>query len=493
MYLYKMGRAMRSVLCFLPFFSLVILSCTKDSAPMQFGDYPTEIGQIMTYKCATPGCHNSISAAGSAGLDLSSYSSLFNGSTSGSPVIPYRSDFSSLCYFINTYNEYGPQNQPTMPLNGTALSREEVKTIKDWIDRGAPDINGKVMWSDDDHRKKYYVLNQGCDVVTVFDAKTQLPIRYITVGNRPNIAESPHMIRVSHDGKYWYVIFVANNILQKFRASDDVLVGEVDLGRAPGNLGYDNWNTMAISDDNKRAYITSWQTNSRIAAVDLDNMRLLHNFGGFTDAHGTALNATNDTIYVTKQSGNYIYKIDTGFSSINTVVLDVAGTAPVASPLMDPHEVAFSPDGSRYFVSCQGSDEVRVMQTAGDVFLVAVHTGKYPVEMIVNAPRNKLYVTCMEDPNSNPKIKGSVSMIDMSSYSVANFKVGYEPHGIAIDEVNKLLIVSNRNILVSGPTPHHTGVCGRNGFINYFNLNTMQLLTRKTEVAADPYSVAVRP
>ena len=487
-----MHQAIRTALLFISL-TMALASCTKDSAPPEFGDYPTEVGRIMTYKCATSGCHNTASAAGSAGLDLSSYSTLFKGSTSGSPVIPFRSDFSSLCYFINTYDELGPENTPTMPLNGTPLSRDEVKTIKDWIDQGAPDIKGNVMWSDDPNRKKYYVLNQGCDVVTVFDMKSQLPIRYINVGNRPSLAESPHMIRFSHDGKYWYVIFVANNMLQKYRASDDVLVGEVDLGRGSGNSAYDNWNTFAISNDDKRAYITSWQTNSRIAAVDLDHMRLLHNFGGLTDAHGTALNATNDTIYITKQSGNYIYKIDTGFSSLNTVVLDVAGTAPVGSPLMDPHEIVFSPDGSKYFVSCQGSDEVRVMQTAGDVFLHAIPTGEYPSELLISPQRNSLYVSCMEDPNPNPKIKGSVSVIDINSYSVNNYKVGYEPHGIGIDEVNQVLIVSNRNILASGPTPHHTGVCGRNGFVNYFNINTMKLLTKKTEVASDPYSLTVRP
>jgi DNA-binding beta-propeller fold protein YncE len=276
-----------TALAFIISFTLALVSCTKDSAPPQFGDYPTDIGRIMTYKCATSGCHNTTSAAGAAGLDLSSYSTLFKGSTSGSPVIPFRSDFSSLCYFINTYDEFGPKNTPTMPLNGTALSKEDVKTIKDWIDQGAPDIKGNVMWTGDPNRKKYYVLNQGCDVVTVFDTKTQLPIRYLNVGNRPAVAESPHMVKFSHDGKYWYVIFVANNMLQKFRAADDVLIGEVDLGRGSGNSTYDNWNTFAISNDDKRAYITSWQTNSRIAAVDLDNMWLLNIFGGLTYAHGT--------------------------------------------------------------------------------------------------------------------------------------------------------------------------------------------------------------
>jgi DNA-binding beta-propeller fold protein YncE len=483
----KISIALTSLVIF------VITSCTKDSAPPEFGNYPTEIGKIMTYKCATSGCHNTASAAGSAGLDLSSYSTLFKGSSNGSPVIPFRSDFSSLCYFINTYDEFGPKNIPTMPLNGTALSKNEVKTIKDWIDQGAPDIKGNVMWSDDPKRKKYYVLNQGCDVVTVFDAKTQLPIRYITVGNIPGIAESPHMVKMSHDGNYWYVIFVANNILQKFRASDDVLVAEIDLGKAGGTLAYNNWNTLTISNDDKRAYLTSWQANSRIATVDLPNMRLLHNFGGLADAHGTALNVTQDTLYITKQTGNYIYKIDTGFSSINTVVLDVPGSGTVASPLFDPHEIVFSPDGSRYFVSCQGSNEVRVMQTVGDVFITAIATGQYPSEMVISPKRNTLYASCSEDPNSNPKIKGSVSMIDMTSYGITNYKVGYEPHGIGIDEANNMLIVANRNILVSGPTPHHTGVCGRNGFLNYFNINTMELLGKKTEVAADPYSLTVRP
>jgi hypothetical protein len=42
-------------------FAVIIISCTKDSAPPTFGEYPTDIGKIMTYKCATAGCHNNAS------------------------------------------------------------------------------------------------------------------------------------------------------------------------------------------------------------------------------------------------------------------------------------------------------------------------------------------------------------------------------------------------------------------------------------------------
>jgi len=467
---------------------LISVTCKKDPQIPTFADFPPGVNEIFSSKCATSGCHNSSSYLGAADLDLSSYASLFRGSNNGSPVIPYRSDFSSLCYFINTYSEFGPSNNPTMPLYANPLSKAEVKTIKDWIDNGAPDINGNVMWSDNPNRKKYYVLNQGCDVVTVFDAETQLPIRYITVGNVPNIAESPHMLKVSPDGQYWYVIFVANNILQKYRTSDDSFVGEVSLG------AYQSWNTIVISNDSKKAYCVSWQASSRLAIIDLENMNLLYNLGGgnFTDAHGVALNKTNDTIYITRQTGNYIYKIDTAFNT-GFQEISLNGLTPNQTSSLDPHEIIFSPDGTKYFVSCQASNQVRVMRTAGDSLLQIINTGQYPLEFAKSVSKNKLYVTCQNEPGLNPNSKGCINAIDMTTYQSTKYMVGYEPHGIAIDETNGFVIVASRNTGVTGPVPHHTGVCGRNGFVNYFNINTMQLLSKKTEVAADPYSVSIRP
>lgn len=484
----KLKISTQIIFIVVPFLFIFLISCTKDSAPPTFGNYPTEIGRIITYKCATPGCHNDQSYEAADGLNLSSYASLFRGSNNGSPVIPFRSDFSSLCYYINTYSDLGPINSPRMPLNGAALSREEVQTIKSWIDNGAPDINGNVMWTDNPNRKKYYVLNQGCDVVTVFDAATKLPIRFINVGNNPNAAESPHMIRVSPDGQYWYVIFVANNILQKFRTSDDSFVSQVTLGSAQ------NWNTMVISNDNKKAYCASWQTSSRLAVVNLETMTLINNVGGgnFSDAHGVALNNTNDTIYITRQTGNYIYKIDTALNGFNEVPLD--GTViPNQTSSLDPHEIIFSPDGAYYFVTCQKSNEVRVMSTAGDVFIQSIPTGQYPLEIIKSNSKNKLYVSCQDEPSANANSKGCVTVIDMSTYQASNFPVGYQPHGLAIDETNGFLIVASRNISSNGPVPHHSGTCGRNGFVNYFKISTMELLKQKTEIASDPYSVAIRP
>jgi DNA-binding beta-propeller fold protein YncE len=296
------------------------------------------------------------------------------------------------------------------------------------------------------------------------------------------------MIKISPDGQYWYVVFVANNILQKYRTSDDSFVGEVTLGTDI------NWNTLTISNDSKKAYCVSWQANSRLAIVDVENMLLLNNVGGgnFTDAHGVALNKNNDTIYITRQTGNYIYKIDANLNNgFQEISLD--GNTPNQTSSLNPHEIIFSQDGLSYFVTCQNTNQVRVFNTAGDNLLQIISTGQYPLEFAISNARNKLYVSCQDEPGTTTNLKGSVTVIDMITLQSTNFSVGYQPHGLGIDEANNILVVASRNIQINGPTPHHTGVCGRNGFVSYFNINTMQLLSKKTEVASDPYSVAIKP
>jgi len=457
--------------------------CRKDKGLTNYGNYPNEVGKIMVNQCATTGCHNAASAEAASGLNLSTWSDLFKGSRSGSPVIPYSSRFSSLCYFINSYNDLGPVNLPTMPINGEKLSREEVQTIKNWIDAGAPDVNGNIKWSDNPNRKKLYVINQGCDVVTVFDSETQLPMRVIDVGVDPNNIESPHMVKVSPDGQYWYVVFTNSDKLQKFRCSDDQLVATVSLG-----ANYD-WNTMILTDDGKKAFCVAWAINGHIAAVDVEQMKLIRNYGGYTQAHGVALNAANDMIYVTAQFGNYIYKLDTAFNNVWQISLN--GLPPNGASSLDPHELLLSPDKTKFFVTCQNSNEVRVLDIASETVTHVIPTGTYPLEMAIHLPTNRLFVTCEYDTNAGAN--GSVEVINMSTYSTQNIKVGFLPHGLAVDESKKVLYVASRNIFSNGPAPHHTAMCaGRNGFINFIDVNTLQILKKKTEVSVDPYGIAYR-
>lgn len=467
--------------------SLFLSECKKDKGLADLGGYPNDVGKIMVLKCATSGCHNNASYQAAAGLNLSTWESMFAGSNAGSPVIPFRSDFSSLCYFINTYSDLGNINTPTMPYNADILSREEVKLIKDWIDAGAPDINGNIKWADNPNRKKVYVINQGCDVVTVFDQETQLPIRYINVGRDAVNTENPHMIKVSPDGQYWYVVFLNSSYMQKYRCSDDVFMGEVNLNNAL------DWNTFVITDDGKKAFCVSWALSGRIASVDLDKMKLIADVFPIRYPHGVALNETNDTLYVTGQQSNYILKVDTSLQSLPSQTITLDGMPVLDANSLNPHEILISPDKKNFYITCYGSAELRVFNIASQSTATIIPVGQSPVEMSVAPNKRKLYITCMNDITSFPGFRGSVSEIDIDLFTERRMQVGEAPHGLAVDESKGVVYIASRNTSSSGPAPHHSSVCGgRNGFISYIDINTFTLKSKRTEISVDPYGVAIR-
>jgi YVTN family beta-propeller protein len=445
------------------------------------GNYPAEVAEILVKKCATSGCHNTASKDAAAGLDLSTWDNMFLGTRSGATVVPYRSDQSTLFYFINTDTALGITQIPTMPYNQPALTEAEVLTIRNWIDAGAPNKDGFVKFSDNPNRRKVYVTNQGCDLVGVHDPKTRVVMRYINVGNSASI-ESPHMVRVSPDGQYWYVIGIAGNFIQKFNTSDDSFVAEA-------NIGFGNWNTFAISPDGTKAWVIDLNNIGRIAYVDLVNMSLVmyYNDGSsFSSPHGSFLDPSGTFLYVTDQLGNKLYKWDVSNPNLPEYETVVVNTTP-GQPA-EPHEVMFHPDGSKYFVTCQGTDEVRVMDAATDALITVIPTSAYPLEMSISPSRGYLFVSCMEG--------NAVTVIDINNLTfVKNITTGFDPHGLVVDEVEDVVYVANRNLPTSGgPPPHHISSCGgRNGYMTVIDMSTLELEPGfKFELSVDPYSVMIR-
>lgn len=490
----------------LPFLFVVVLAvftysgCRRDNAMLDIAEseYPENIARILLGKCATPGCHTTQSKDAAAGLDLSSWSKLMEGDRNGAVCIPESHEYSTLFFFANTYTDLGPTAQPPMPYGSDPLSREEVITLRDWIDAGAPNADGFVKWSDNPNRKKFYVTNQGCDVVCSVDPQTHLQMRYIPVGADAAI-ESPHMARVSPDGEYWYTCFIAGRYLEKHRTSDDALVGRILLGPTD-SAAVGSWNTFVISNDGHYAWVVDWSPQGRVAWVDLQTMQWRQTYQGsnyLIQPHGSFLSPNNQFLFVTTTSGNFVYKIDISvpqFPDKQEVIIN--GDAFVSNVSSeDGHDLVFSPDGTKYFVTCQKSNTVRVMDAATDALIATIPTGVYPQEFAMSETMPYLYVTCMEDTATYPGNRGSVSVINYETNSfIGSVNTGFQPHGIAADDDHGIVIVLNRNAVPGGPAPHHTSACGgRNGYFTLIDMNTNQLIPgSKTELAADPYSAAYK-
>jgi YVTN family beta-propeller protein len=468
-----------------------LYSCKKDIALVDATSFPNEINTIMNTRCSTSGCHNKKSAAAAGGLNLETWNDMLKGGNGGSIVIPFRSNRSWLSFYINTFPELGISLNPTMPVNQEHLSKEEVIIIQKWIDSGAPNSNRDIPFPTVE-RDKFYITNQGCDEVAVIDTKTKLVIRYIKVG-LTNSVELPHKVVVSPDKKYWYVTFNGGSVVQKFDAFTDKLVGNIPV---PFGL----YNGLVISGNGKYGVITDLQSQGHVIYLDLDNLSVIYDDYDFDSPHGLGCTSDFSVIYFTLQNSNKIVKVifNTNTNQIESrEEIDLVQNVSTVSPL-NPHEIIFSPDYSKYYVSCQitpsVNGEVRVYKASNDSLIEVIPVGIYPQEFAISASLPYLFVTCTEDANPNPKSRGSVYAINYNTFQVVKIlkEQLFQPHGIACDDKNNIVIVANRNIDTNGPAPHHSSDCGgRNGYVRAIDLNTLEFISGyKSELSVDPYSVS---
>lgn len=479
------------------FIAISFTNCTMDKSsqvPDVSTGFPPDVAKIINTQCGIAGCHTEQSKPASGGLAMQTWDQLFQGGNGGAVCIPYRPDQSWLMYFTNTDTSKGVVLTPTMPYLRPPLSDEQWQTLYDWVAAGAPNDKDKVAFSGDPNRKKFYVANQGCDFVSVFDADSKLCMRIVDVGQDPGPGNTPHQMRFSPDGQYWYVVFVNGTVIQKFRSSDDSLVGSAEIGG-----GF--WNTIAITPDGKYGFVVDFDGTSEIAVVDLENMVLKQTISSsdFTYLHGSWINKEGTTLYVTAQNGNHIDKFD--ISNLSFITFDEISLQPGYSPnnnshLLDPHEIMMSPDESKYFVTCEWSNEVRVMDAHTDTLIKVIPVHEFPLEMAISLKYNYMFVTCENEP-CGTLCEGAVDVIDLNTLEVIkSLSDGlFEPHGIGVMDDEGYAVVANRNLDVAGPAPHHVSTCGgRNGFIKLIDLATLEFVPGyRTEVGVDPYALTVRP
>jgi YVTN family beta-propeller protein len=452
--------------------------------------YPKEIGVILLSKCAVSGCHNNLSYSAAANLNLSSWEKMFDGSSSGSVAIPFRADFSTLCYFTNIDSSLGISLEPTMPIGQAPLSREEYITLRDWIWEGAPSAKGEIKFADNPARTKTYITNRMCDVVTVIDAATQLQMRYVDVGNKPD-KEFPYCIKTSPDKKNWYVsFFVRTDIVQKFDAEKDVLAGNINLGKG-------SWTSFAIAADSKHGYFVDNSSPGKIVYADLQQMKPV---GSYTFNNklqypiGIALSQLTSKVYVGCQFGNYVYSVDITDPLepiIKEIIIDDGKKVKYSSDL-NPTEL-ITDEGGICYISCSGSNEIRIMHMTSDKLLGFIPIGSLPAYMVKSG--NKLFVSCPDDEETFAGNRGSVAVIDLNTYTIIKrINTGYQPYGLAVNKEQNMLTVVNANISLAGPGSHHVTGCGeKNGNVTFIDLNTLELVKgKKLEVAVYPYAAAAR-
>jgi YVTN family beta-propeller protein len=468
----------------------LLCNCTKDKGVLlEQSDYPEPVAEIILNNCAVAGCHNTMSKDAAGGISMATWQSLFLGGRSGPVIIPYRPDFSPLCFYTNAFGDPGPSLLPVMPPAPRALSKEQFINLKNWIRRGAPDATGRVAFGPQPDRSKLYITNRLCDVVTVLDAGCKLPMRYIDVGISPK-QEFPVCIKVSPDGKFWYVTFLASAVMQKFETLNDTYVGSVDLGKGI-------WSSFDITSDSRFAFCADNSDPGAITCVDLDLMKVvtLYTHPELVYPTGVAINNHTHKVYSGTETGNYISVVD--FSkpqpTMKRLVLDGTGI-PSNVPANDP--VTLLTDGSTgvCYVACRATKEIRLVDTSNDSVMGVVDLGVPPTSMDIDAGAGRLFVSCSDDSVSFQNNCGSVKVVDVqTSRVIKTINTGYQPNGISVSAQYGYAAVVNSNISAKGPSPHHvTGCGGRNGNVSFIDLTSLEVLSNRYELAVFPSAISLR-
>jgi YVTN family beta-propeller protein len=108
-----------------------------------------------------------------------------------------------------------------------------------------------------------------------------------------------------------------------------------------------------------------------------------------------------------------------------------------AERYLSPIEMALSPDGNRLYVVCQGSGELRVVDTESNKVVAAVPLGHMPRGIALSPSGSEIYVTNANDD--------TVSVVDAATLKVTRtLKTGFEPTGLVTDHSGETLYVANR-------------------------------------------------
>lgn len=114
-----------------------------------------------------------------------------------------------------------------------------------------------------------------------------------------------------------------------------------------------------------------------------------------------------------------------------------ASAPPPAEKYLSPIEMALSRDGRQLYVVCQGSDEVRIIDTRTGRVEASVPVGKSPRAIALSPDSSEIYI-------SNSSVD-TVSVIDAATLKVTRtLSTGFEPDGLVTDKAGETLYVANR-------------------------------------------------
>jgi len=296
--------------------------------------------------------------------------------------------------------------------------------------------------------------------VKVFDSATDAAITSITVG------VGPGEIAIIPDGKRAYVTNFSDATVSVIDTVSNVGLGtSIPVGRGPV--------AIAVSADNTRAYVGNSDDGS-VSVIDVTRNTidgapiLLGNRHAPPTFESLALTPDGMHVYVPLAGGT--------ISVIDTAARAVVDSIAVSQ---SPQAVAFTPDGTRAYVTSPQANAVLVIDTASRAVEASIRVAHGPSGIAVTADGMRVYVA---NTASN-----TVSIIDTNTRrEVAQINLNAPAQGIAVapsastgsPSPTPTRFAPKSTPLPPRPTPTRTpgscsGDCNRDGQVTVNELLTL--------------------
>jgi len=259
---------------------------------------------------------------------------------------------------------------------------------------------------------KAYVGNFADNTVSVIDTASNKVIATIPV------AEGPHGMAISGDGRTVYVAGDGSSSLSIIETATDRVVKTVEVGKTP--------NGLALTPDGKLLLVTIYGED-RLAFLDIATGAVVGSVS-VPKPHTASITPDSKLAYVTSQEPGHFA----------LTVVDLPTRAVVRSVPLEktPRDAEFSYDGKAFYFTEAGVSAVEVLDPTSDKIVAEIPTGVSPhfVNVFRAAP---LGMVVVQGP-------GEVLLFDPTTKREARrIAVGKQPHWLALSGDGKTAYVTN--------------------------------------------------
>ena len=356
------------------------------------------------------------------GLSLESWDRIMAGSDHGEIVIPYDPDGSLLIRLATNLSD-----EDSLSAHAAELSDEDILAVRSWIERGAPNDEGHIAYSD--ASDLLYACIQGAAKVAVIDMDANVVIRTIDLQELGFTENSrPHHVAVEPDGSAFYVSLIGDDTVLKFNRNNE-LIDQIAFER-PGMLVVSPTDSLLFVGRSMKAV----NPPQRIGIVERNGMEIEELDVFFPRPHALAIDPTGEYVYVGSLAENRMAIVD-----------HEAGSPELQSIEGETHtlvQFAVSPDGHTMVVGGQLTGEFFFFDTSDPstpTLEGSIKVGMAPWHPVFSPDGNFVWF--------GNKMGNRATVVDVAERTVAATIEGLsEPHGAAISPDGRNVYISNNNL-----------------------------------------------